>query len=105
MPLLVFLDEAGDHSLDPVDQDFPVFVLVFMMCDENKYTDELAPAFTRFKVKYFGHDEIVLHSRDIRKALGDFAFLQLAERREAFHADLNELMARTTTNSSRSISI
>jgi hypothetical protein len=93
MPLLVFLDEAGDHSLDPVDQDFPVFVLVFMMCDENNYTDELVPAFTRFKVKYFGHDGIVLHSRDIRKALGDFAFLQLAERREAFHADLNELMA------------
>ena len=33
MPLMVFLDEAGDHSLDPVDKDFPVFVLVFVLCD------------------------------------------------------------------------
>jgi len=29
----------------------------------------LVPAFTEFKIKYFGHDGVVLHSRDIRKAI------------------------------------
>jgi hypothetical protein len=52
----------------------------------------IVPAFTRFKVDQFGHDGAILHSRDIRKALGDFSFLQVPERREAFHADLNEIM-------------
>lgn len=92
MSLLVFLDEAGDHSLDPVDKDFPVFVLAFMLCEDTEYVDVIVPAFTRFKVKYFGHDGIILHSRDIRKALGDFAFLQVPDERQQFYSDLNELM-------------
>jgi len=89
---MVFLDEAGDHSLDPVDQDFPVFVLVFVLCDETEYANTLLPAFTALKIKYFGHDGVVLHSRDIRKAIGDFAFLQVPAKRESFYADLNSLM-------------
>jgi hypothetical protein len=92
MAVLVFLDEAGDHSLDQVDKDFPVFVLVFVLCEDTEYTDVLMSAFTRFKVKHFGHDGVVLHSRDIRKAIGDFAFLQVPEKRDLFHADLNALM-------------
>src|SRR5207237_9438378 len=35
MPLMVFLDEAGDHSLDPVDKDFPVFGLVLLLCVQS----------------------------------------------------------------------
>jgi Protein of unknown function (DUF3800) len=93
MAVMVFLDEAGDHSLDPVDKDFPVFVLVFVLCEDTEYTDALVPAFTRFKVKHFGHNGVVLHSRDIRKAIGDFAFLQVPEKRDLFHTDLNALMA------------
>jgi len=92
MPMMVFLDEAGDHSMDPVDKDFPVFVLVFVLCDADKYVSELVPAFTGFKVKYFGHDGAILHSRDIRKAIGDFAFLQVPDKREVFYSDLNNLM-------------
>lgn len=92
MPLMVFLDEAGDHSLDPVDKDFPVFVLVFVLCEQDDYTDVIVPAFTRFKISQFGHDGTILHSRDIRKALGDFSFLQVPKRREAFYEDLNHIM-------------
>lgn len=94
MALLVFIDEAGDHSLDPVDHDFPVFVLVFVLCEQDEYTDVLLPAFTRFKLKHLGHDGVILHSRDVRKALGEFAFLQVPAKREAFYAELNELMSR-----------
>lgn len=92
MPVMVFLDEAGDHSLDPVDKDFPVFVLVFMLCDQAEYTNVLVPAFSRFKVRHLGHEGVLLHSRDIRKAIGDFAFLQVPEKREIFHSELNQLM-------------
>ena len=76
-----------------MDKDFPVFVLVFVVCDQHEYTDVLIPGFTRFKVTHVGHDGVILHSRDIRKALGDFAFLQVPEKREMFHEELNRLMA------------
>jgi len=89
---MVFLDEAGDHSLDPVDKDFPVFVLVFLLCEQAEYTDVIVPAFTRFKIEQFGHEGAILHSRDIRKALGDFAFLQVPERRDVFHVRLNDVI-------------
>jgi hypothetical protein len=92
MPLMVFIDEAGDHSLDPLDKDFPVFVLVFVLCDDSEYTNALVPSFARFKIRHFGHDGVILHSRDIRKALGDFSFLQVPEKRDVFYRELNELM-------------
>lgn len=90
--LIVYLDETGDHSLDPVDKDFPVFVLVFMMCHTNLYAQSIVPAVTEFKLKHFGHDGVILHSREIRKCLGDFAFLQNPILRKPFHEDLNKLV-------------
>jgi hypothetical protein len=44
----------------------------------------------RIKFKHFGHDMVVFHERDIRKASGSFAFLTDAVRRHDFMADLNE---------------
>jgi hypothetical protein len=61
-----------------------VFVLVFVLCDRNEYANGLVPAFAELKIRYFGHDGVVLHSRDIRKAIGDFSFLQVPEKRESF---------------------
>ena len=43
--LYIFMDEAGDHSLDKIDPDFPVFVLVMIACDvkrENVIGTQLA---------------------------------------------------------------
>jgi hypothetical protein len=91
---MVFLDETGDHSLDPVDKDFPVFVLVFLLCEQTEYTNAIMPAFARLKVEHCGHDGVILHSRDIRKALGEFAFLQVPERRLRFYAELNSLVTQ-----------
>lgn len=75
MPVVVYLDETGDHTLEVVDQDFPVFVLCLLICDTQQYTDQIVPAFFRLKFEYFGHEAVILHSRDIRKAQGAFGFL------------------------------
>jgi hypothetical protein len=45
------------------------------------------------KLKYFGHDAVVLHEHDIRKQKEDFAFLRAADARAAFMADVSALMA------------
>jgi hypothetical protein len=90
---IVFADESGDHGLASIDRQFPVFALVFCLFEKDQYVVDIEPAFRRLKLKYFGHDAVVLHEHDIRKQKDEFAFLRRAEARHAFLADVSDLMA------------
>lgn len=92
MAVIVYLDEAGDHSLEREDEDFPVFVLVMFICDIEDYIKSIVPAAYQLKFDYFGHEGVVLHSRDIRKGQGDFTFLRDAQSRQPFYERINEIM-------------
>ena len=92
MSLLVYLDEAGDHSLEIVDKDFPLFALAMFICDEVVYTQKIIPAVNKLKIDYFGHEAVIIHSRDIRKALKEFAFLMHPVKRVEFYTQLNQIM-------------
>lgn len=92
MPRIVYLDETGDHSLEKEDKDFPVFALVMMVCDEEAYRETLVPMVNRLKFDYFGHECVIIHSRDIRKAQGDFGFLTAPAARQPFYERINEIM-------------
>jgi hypothetical protein len=70
MPVVVYLDETGDHSLEAADAHFPVFVLTLLVCDIDCYTNQIVPRFYRFKIDYFGHEGVILHSRRIRRSEG-----------------------------------
>jgi hypothetical protein len=95
MPLIVYLDETGDHSLELVDPGFPVFVLTLLVCDTDAYANQIVPAFYRFKFQHFGHEAVILHSRDIRKAQGDFGFLTDPARRPPFLQGITKIMQET----------
>jgi hypothetical protein len=91
---IVFADESGDHGLQSIDPQFPVFALVFCIFDKGAYAERVEPAFRRLKFKYFGHDAAILHEREIRKQEPPFAFLrQDAALRAAFMADVSAVMA------------
>lgn len=90
---IVYLDETGDHSLEKEDKGFPVFALVMMVCDQDQYKDTLVPMVNRLKFDYFGHECVIIHSRDIRKAQGDFGFLTDPKKREPFYERINEIMS------------
>ena len=90
---IVFADESGDHGLVSIDDQFPVFALVFCMFYKEQYVAEIEPAFRRLKLRYFGHDAVVLHEHEIRKQKGPFTFLRAADAREAFMKDVSALMA------------
>ena len=89
---IVYVDESGDHSLEKVDANYPVFVLAFCLFEKDRYLAEVAPNMIRLKFKHLGHDQVVLHEREIRKQSGDFAFLRNAERRGLFFEELNALV-------------
>ena len=92
MSVIVFLDEAGNLNLDLQDEDFPIFAVTLLVCNTADYTRSIVPAFLEFKIKHFGHEAVILHSRDIRKAQKEFGFLTNRERREAFLQELTALM-------------
>lgn len=89
---IAFLDECGDHTLELIDRDFPIFLLATVVMRRADYVDQVVPAITRLKLKYWVHEGVNLHSRDIRKAKGPFGFLQVPEVRKAFMDELSELM-------------
>lgn len=71
---VVYVDESGDHSLESVDPQYPVFVLAFCIFNKDYYAKHVVAAVESFKFKHFGHDVVVLHETEIRKERGDFRF-------------------------------
>ena len=89
---IVFVDESGDHGLSSIDPHYPMFILAFCLTKKTDYAEVITTSVLKFKFKYFGHDQIILHGQEIRKAKGPFRILQNAERRESFFNDLNDII-------------
>jgi Protein of unknown function (DUF3800) len=92
---LAFFDECGDHSLERIDPDFPVFVLALVVVERATYRDQILPAFNAFKLRYFNHEGINLHSRDIRQSRGPFLLLRNPMLRPAFMEELTRIVEQT----------
>lgn len=90
---IVYVDESGDHSLQSIDKDYPIFVLAFCIFDKTHYSDKIVPSLERFKFKYFGHDQIVLHENEIRKERGDFNIFRNRQERIDFLDELTRIIA------------
>jgi len=88
---IVYVDESGDHSLDSINPEYPLFVLSFCIFRKDAYAETMTPAVRKLKFATFGHDMIVLHEIDIRKKKGAFAKLS-KEPREAFLNALTDII-------------
>ena len=71
----LFLDESGDHGLNKIDPDFPIFVLCGVIMSEQEYRLGVDAKFTQLKERIWGDKEVVFHSRDIRKWQKEFSLL------------------------------
>lgn len=89
---IIYVDESGDHSLDTVNPDYPVFVLDFCIFQKEHYVNAVVPKIQAFKFDHFGHDIIILHEHDIRKQKLPFIFLKNQNKRTIFMDDLNQLV-------------
>src|SRR6266478_6562439 len=89
---IAFFDECGDHSLEKIDRDFPLFVLALVVVERAPYRDRVLTEFNRFKLRYFDHEGINLHSRDIRLASGPFSLLLHPNVRPKFMEELSAMM-------------
>jgi hypothetical protein len=90
----LFIDESGDHSLNNINADFPIFALLGLVINSAEY-DKLSEEINSFKIKYFKTTDVILHSRDIRKCEGAFSILFNLKVKEAFYADLNLILSKS----------
>lgn len=76
---IIYADESGSPVLGADASDFPVFVLIFLIVKKTHYAMELVPRVQQLKFDAVGHDQLILHERDVRRQAGAFAFLQVSE--------------------------
>jgi len=90
---IVYVDESGDHSLQSIDENYPVFVLAFCVFHKRHYSEAIVPAIEKFKFNHFGHDQIILHEHEIRKRVGIFNFSGDRPHQQQFIDDLTDIVA------------
>ena len=91
---LIFADESGDHGLATFEPAYPVFVLVFVLVRKDRYVSSIVPTIQQLKLDFFGHDQVVLHERDIRRQSPPFGFLRTDPKlRTDFLERLNDVVS------------
>ncbi len=90
---VLFIDECGNHDLKNVDQNFPVFCLCGCLFERMYYREEVIPQMNAIKIKYWNRNDVIFHSRDIRKHEKEFHILADIGIREDFYLDLNATLS------------
>ncbi len=90
---IIFADESGDTEVHNIDPNYPVFLLNFCVFDREEYANKVVPDLRAFKIKHFGHDQIVLHWNRIRLHLPPFDFGGDSQKQADFELGLNQLMS------------
>jgi len=94
MATIAYIDESGDHNLTNIIPQSPVLTIAAVILKEE---DKLhfAQRFRTLKKNHFGSDQVILHSRDIRKQEKEFLCLRDPKKRQNFYKDFNELVTST----------
>lgn len=89
---IVYVDESGDHSLQSIDKNYPIFVLALCVFHKRHYSEVIVSALEKFKFNHFGHDQVVLHENEIRKEKGAFNIFRSKEEKEDFINTLTDII-------------
>jgi hypothetical protein len=89
---IIYVDESGDHSLQSIDENYPVFVLAFCVFHKRHYSEVIVPALEKFKFNHFGHDQVVLHENEIRRRKGLFNIFRNREHQQNFMDELTQII-------------
>lgn len=89
----LYIDECGDHQLEKFNPNFPVFTLCGILVPGNRL-ESLENSVKALKRELFGDENIILHSRDIRKQEKSFSILQFAETKNRFYDGLDSILGQ-----------
>ena len=93
MRYFVFIDETGEANISKPDPRYNLFVLCGVMFQEDHY-QKFNENLNRIKIKYFGRDDIVLHSYCMRKNNGVFKIFQDKDVLHEFYKDIEPIFTQ-----------
>jgi hypothetical protein len=88
----LFLDESGDHSLDKIDPQYPMFVLGGVLIHAADY-NSIDARWKQMKLELFGRDDIVIHTADLTRNKNGFEKMKDKAFRDTVYAEFNAIMA------------
>ncbi len=91
----LFFDETGDHGLTYVDPNFPLFLLCGCLFEESALSS-FGERMNAIRQDYWKTDDVIFHSREIRKCEGPFQSLFDLSLKEKFYRDLNQAIKEAT---------
>lgn len=81
---ILFIDESGDHNLEKIDSQYPIFVLAGVIFGYEYYNKIAKEKIKKFKIKVFESDKIILHTADIYRNKKGFEVLKDKKFRDKF---------------------
>lgn len=91
---IVYADESGDHGLKNINPDYPILVLSCCIFGKEDYLQRVHPIIQSFKLRWWPHDGVVLHTLQIKRQVPPFAFLKHKDKREHFMEDLTATLSQ-----------
>lgn len=89
---IAYVDESGDHGMETIDPQYPLFVLAFCVFHKRHYSEHVVPTLEKFKFNHFGHDQVILHEHEIRKEKGQFNIFRSPEQKRQFLYELTQII-------------
>lgn len=83
-----YIDESWDHSLSNINEDFPYFLLCWILISEEE-NNRMIQEFNDLKNEFFKSESVILHSRDIRKCNWPFQILFDLDIKKRFYENIN----------------
>ena len=88
----LYLDECGDQNLASFDSSFPIFTLCGVLVSENRLSD-FENEINSIK-REFWDDNVIFHSREIRKHQKRFVNLNDTTIKNQFYSRINSLLSQ-----------
>lgn len=89
---LLFVDESGDHNLEIIDSQYPIFVLAGAIFNFDYYSKLAKQKISKTKKYLFGDKKIIFHTADIYRNRNGFEKLKDKVFREKFYESINKLV-------------
>lgn len=90
---VMFIDESGDHNLEVIDPQYPIFTLAGCIMDLDYHQEVAAPRLAQFKEALFGHANFILHTAEITRRKGEFSKLTDPVFRNEFYEHINRIIS------------
>jgi len=89
---IMFLDESGNHDLNKIANNFPVFCLAGCIFEKEYYHQVGRLLIDQVKIEFWNRQDVIFHSREIRKIEKDFVILNDREIKKNFYDAINTLL-------------